>query len=76
MVMQENSCVQSYKKMFKYALKFYWVKCLFKFSLEKGYLSEFELICITSDLFPVPIILLFRTHSEVAGNIQLEKGDY
>lgn len=49
---------------------------MFKFSLEKGCLSEFEFICITSDLFHVPIILLFRTHSVVAGNLQLEKVDY
>lgn len=49
---------------------------MLKFCLEKGYFSECELICKTSDLFHVPIILLFRTHSAVAGNLQLEKGDY
>lgn len=49
---------------------------MLKFSLEKGYLSEFELTYITADLFHVPIILLFRTYSAVAGNLQLEKGDY
>lgn len=76
MMMQENSCVHSYKKMFKYVLEFYWVKCMLKFCLEKGYFSECELICKTSDLFHVPIILLFGTHSAVAGNLQLEKGDY
>lgn len=74
--MQENACVQSYMKMFKYVLEFYWVDCMLKFSLEKGYLSECELICINSDLFRVPIILLFRTHSAVVGNLQLEKEDY
>lgn len=62
--------------MFKYVLEFYWVDCMLKFSLEKGYLSECELICINSDLLHVPIILLFRTHSAVAGNLQLEKEDY
>jgi len=62
--------------MFKYVVEFYWVKLMFKFPLEKGYLYEFELIRIASGFFCVPIIFLFRTHSKVAGNLQLEKGDY
>lgn len=49
---------------------------MLKFSLDKGCLSEFEPAYITADLFHVPIILLFRTYSAVAGNLQLEKGDY
>lgn len=49
---------------------------MLKFSLDKRYLSEFELTYITADLFNVPIILLFKTYSVVAGNLQLEKGDY
>lgn len=49
---------------------------MLKFSLDKGYLSEFKLTYITADLFNVPIILLFRTYSAVAGNLQLKKGDY
>lgn len=49
---------------------------MLKFSLDKGYLSEFELTYITADLFHVPIILLFRTYSAVAGNLQLGKEDY